>query len=91
MDIVRHMFGHCRAANGFVRIAPPPVEASRRTRVGIGDGSRGMLEAFDFFFLAFVLRDLATRFVFGFLCFSLVRALQWPVCCLLAARDVEAA
>ncbi|EKJ6828616.1 hypothetical protein IPC75_20385 [Pseudomonas aeruginosa] len=69
------MFGHCRAANGFVRIAPPPVEASRRIRVGIGDGARGMLEAFDFFFLAFVLRDMATRFGVGIERPSLVRAL----------------
>ncbi|PCA49683.1 hypothetical protein CJU37_07115 [Pseudomonas aeruginosa] len=86
------MFGHCRAANSFVRIAPPPVEASRRTRVGIGDGSRrGMLEAFDFFFLAFVLRDMATRFGVGIERPSLVRALQWPEGCQSAARDVEAA
>ncbi|ERV35313.1 hypothetical protein Q069_00316 [Pseudomonas aeruginosa BL15] len=50
-----------------------------------------MLEAFDFFFLAFVLRDMATRFGVGIERPSLVRALQWPEGCQSAARDVEAA
>ncbi|WP_201268196.1 hypothetical protein [Pseudomonas aeruginosa] len=50
-----------------------------------------MLEAFDFFFPAFVLRDMATRFGAGIERPSLARALQWPEGCQSAARVVEAA
>ncbi|HBO8059122.1 TPA: hypothetical protein L5F87_005064, partial [Pseudomonas aeruginosa] len=50
-----------------------------------------MPEAFDFFFLAFVLHDMATRFGVGIERPSLVRGLQWPEGCQSAAWVVEAA
>ncbi|RPW71896.1 hypothetical protein IPC744_05540 [Pseudomonas aeruginosa] len=85
------MFGHCRAADGFVRIAPPPDEASRHPWSGIGGGTQGMPEAFDFSFLAFVLRDVAIRFGAGIECPNLALAPLWPRGCQPAAQDVEVA